>query len=53
MVERDTTPSEDDWRARITGAAGVRFTGYKRYHLYKAVTRSAPRQRRAAAGGAN
>jgi hypothetical protein len=40
MVERDSTPDEDEWRNRITaGTPGVRFTGYKRYHLHHTVTR--------------
>jgi heme-degrading monooxygenase HmoA len=36
----DATPTNDQaqWRNEITGTAGIRFTGYKRFHLYRTLT---------------
>jgi heme-degrading monooxygenase HmoA len=36
----DATPTDDQaqWRNEITGTAGIRFTGYKRFHLHHTLT---------------
>jgi heme-degrading monooxygenase HmoA len=38
MVDATPTNDQAQWRNEITGTAGIRFTGYKRFHLHHTLT---------------